>query len=222
MDIPLLADSALTIGRLPLASLEGAAVFVGSGAKVGAPAGTGWLCARPEVQLAPVHGAGPEERGVRGGSLDIPAQLALAACTEHAIGEQAASSARAAAWMETLLAALDPRHQIRPVGAGPRAPGMATLSLDGAHGDAVVMSLDLEGIAAATGAPCALGSQDPSPGLIAMGMSAREATSTLRISVDGTHTPQHAKHVARVLGATLDRIRRLQGDTVGPDKSESR
>ena len=88
-------------------------------------------------------------------------------------------------------------------------PGLLTIELAGVEGEAAMINMDLEGIAVSTGSTCALGSSDPSPGLLAMGFTKRRAASTLRVSVGEDVSTTHMTHAASTLCSIVLRLRSL-------------
>ena len=88
-------------------------------------------------------------------------------------------------------------------------PGLVTLEIDDVEGEAVMINMDLEGFSVGTGSTCALGSADPSPGLLAMGMSKRRAASTIRISVGEGVDREHMKRCSSTLVTVVSRLRAL-------------
>ena len=72
-----------------------------------------------------------------------------------------------------------------------------------------MINMDLEGIAVATGSTCALGSADPSPGLLAMGFTRARASSTIRISVGEGVEANSMQRAASTLRGVVMRLRKL-------------
>ena len=204
---PLICDTTLSLGRVELPRRVPGLLLVGSGAKIGAPAGVAWLRVPRGTELAIPQGGGPEEGGLRSGALDPVGLAALALRTEQVLDSSPARQADGAVWRDALLDALRVVPDVHRLGNAPQVPTIITLTLGRVHGEAMVMSLDLDGIAASTGAPCALGGRDPSPSLVAMGMSARDATATLRLSTDGTATPHDAEQLAGSFREIFERLK---------------
>jgi cysteine desulfurase len=88
-------------------------------------------------------------------------------------------------------------------------PGLLTLELPGVEGEAAMINMDLEGYAVSTGSTCALGSSDPSPGLLAMGMSRSRASSTIRITVGEGNDDASVRSAASSLRRIVSRLRAL-------------
>jgi cysteine desulfurase len=156
-----------------------------------------------------LHGGLQEER-LRPGMENVPAWAGLAVALERACHEQ---PQRAARYEELLtafaagLAEMDDWHRVGPADGG--LPGLLTLEIPGVEGEAAMINMDLEGFAVATGSTCALGSTDPSPGLLAMGMSKRRASSTLRVSVGEDVAAEDVLRSSSSLRRIVSRLRAL-------------
>jgi cysteine desulfurase len=89
-------------------------------------------------------------------------------------------------------------------GTGPRVPNTSNLRFPGVDAEAVLIALDLQGIAVSMGAACASGSVKPSHVLLAMGLGADDAKSSLRFSI-GPETPD--EEIERVVAALVAAVR---------------
>jgi len=209
--IPLLCDAALGPGRLPVAIREiGADLIAFSARKCGGPGGAGALYVRRGVQLARwLHGGLQEER-LRPGTENVAAYAGFAAALAEACKAQPARAERYADLIEAFLAGLNDLSGWSRVGpARDGLPGLVTIEIEHVEGEAAMINMDLEGIAVSTGSTCALGSTDPSPGLLAMGYSKRRAASTVRISVGEDVTTTHMTRAASTLSMIVSRLRSL-------------
>jgi cysteine desulfurase len=209
--IPLLVDATLGFGRMPVSVPDlGAGLLAFSGHKLGGPRGTGVLVVRRGTRVEPLLHGGLQEERLRPGTEDVPALLGLAAALEACQRERADEAARLQAATSSFLDALAPLPGWRRIGTPDAAlPGLVTLELDGVEGEAVMINLDLEGVAVATGSTCALGGTDVSPSLLAMGFSARRAASTIRVSPQPSHGADDMRTAARTLIGAVERLRAL-------------
>jgi cysteine desulfurase len=172
-----------------------------SGHKLGAGAG-GLLVARQDIRLEPLAFGGPQERGRRTGTEDVPAAAAVAAALEDCSarrGERSAAVAPLAGLLREVLAEAGGRL----TGGEPRLPNFATAAFWGRRGEDLLMALDLSGIAASSGSACASGSLDPSHVLLAMGLSLDEALGSLRLTPGYETTREDADLAAAALRAAL-------------------
>jgi cysteine desulfurase len=203
-------DVAQAIGKIPvdLGSL-GADLVTAGGHKFGAGLGAGLLMIRRGVPVAPLF-AGHQENGLRGGTENIAALAAAAAALEGTlaeIGEQAPRIGRLRDRLERGLMTRVPETSVHGAEA-PRLPNTSALRFSGAEGEAVVIGLDLEGIAASTGAACASGSIEPSHVLLAMGVPRLEAMTSIRFSLGASTTEAEIDQVLEVVPRVVAAVRR--------------
>jgi cysteine desulfurase len=93
-------------------------------------------------------------------------------------------------------------------GTEPRVANTANVSFEGIDAEALLIALDLEGVAASTGAACAAGGIEPSHVLKAMGFSAERVQSSLRLSLGRGTTEQEVDYAAGVIASAVARQRR--------------
>jgi cysteine desulfurase len=205
-------DAVQAAGRTPLWALTALADTVAVSAhKLGGPAGVGALWIRPGEDVAPLAPGGHQERGRRGGTenlVGIAGFGAVAAAAEDAIAAAPAVSALTARLEHAALAI--PGARLHGAGAL-RIGNTAMLGFEGALGEAVVMSLDLDGVAVSTGAACTSGSIQPSPVLLAMGLPRERAREGVRFSLGPATTADEIDRVALLLPAIVERVRAARG-----------
>jgi cysteine desulfurase len=209
--IPLVCDAALAPGRLPLdVAALGADLVLLSGVKFGGPAGSGALYVRRGTRLEPLLQGGVQEERLRPGTENVAACVGFAAALEEACKAQPTRSAGYVALIDTFLRGLGELQDWARVGCAQDAlPGLVTLELRHAEGEAVMINMDLEGFAISTGSACALGSRDPSPGLLAMGFTKQRAATTIRVSVGEGNDPDQIERAASTLRHIVLRLRAL-------------
>lgn len=205
-------DAVQAAGRTPMAAITPFADTIAVSAhKLGGPAGVGALWIRPGEDVAPLAPGGHQERGRRGGTenlVGIAGFGAVAAAVDDALAAAPAIAALTARLERAALAI--PGARLHGAGA-PRIGNTALLGFDGALGEAVVMSLDLDGVAASTGAACTSGSIRPSPVLLAMGLPRDRAREGVRFSLGPSTTAEEIDRVARLLPAIVARVRAARG-----------
>lgn len=88
-----------------------------------------------------------------------------------------------------------------------RLPGNLNISFQGVEAEALLIYLDMKGIAVSAGAACAAGALEPSHVLTAMGLSDEAAGSAVRITLDETNTREEAEYLARSIAEAVRRLR---------------
>ncbi len=180
-----------------------------SGHKFGAPVGTGALYVRRGTRLEPVLHGGGQEWGLRSGTHNVAGAAALAAAARAACAEREALSARLAALRDRIEREVTERIEGATVhGArAPRVSNTTSVRFAGADGEAVLLGLDAEGIAVSTASACAATRGEPSHVLRAMGLGAREAGESIRISLGHTTREADVDRLLEVLPAVVHRAR---------------
>jgi cysteine desulfurase len=175
-----------------------------SGHKLGAPKGVGALYVRRGTSLAPLFHGGAQDRGRRPGTENVAYAVGLATAAELAVAEREEEGARQRALRDALEAAIvagAPDAVVHGRGAL-RAPHVLNVSVPGVDGAALLLALDLHGVAASGGSACQTGKAEPSHVLLAMGVEPSLAAGAVRLSVGALTTPAC---VARA-GALLPRL----------------
>ncbi len=178
-------DATQAAGKLPLdfAGL-GADLLTVSSHKIYGPKGVGALVVRSEVELQPLLHGGAQEKGMRGGTENLPAIVGFGAAAELALQELETRMAHQQDLRERLDAGLRAIPSVRLFGDGaPRLSNTTQFSLAGWDGEALLMHLDRLGYAVSSGSACASGSGEPSHVLLAMGVDAMVAKGAVRVSL---------------------------------------
>jgi cysteine desulfurase len=146
---------------------------------------------------------------LRPGTENLAGIVGLGVAAELAVAELDAESARLATLRDRLQRDLSRRIPDVSVNAAaaPRLPHLLNLSLRGVDLEALLISLDLEGIAVSSGAACQSGAVEPSHVLTAMGCS-RENEASIRLSLGRTTTEDDIADVLARFPAVVERLRR--------------
>jgi cysteine desulfurase len=144
-----------------------------SGHKIHAPQGVGALYVRKGTDLEPMLYGGRHERSRRAGTENVAGIVGLGRAAELArVGLERGEDKAIAALRERLERELLSIDAVRVNGRGaPRVPNTSSVYFDGIEGEAVVIALDLKGLAVSTGAACSSGAIEPSHVLTAMGLT---------------------------------------------------
>jgi cysteine desulfurase len=212
--IPTHTDAVQAVGRIPVHFHDlGVATLAASAHKFHGPMGIGLLLVRSGVRLGSRLFGGGQQQGRRPGTVAVPLVVGLATALQQWHDQAQARSSRWKALRDRLesglISAIGPRGVVRngPVGDGPRLPQTLNVGFPGLDGDALLMLLDLEGIAASLGSACASGSTRPSPTLMAMRVPDDRLRSSVRFSFGATTTEVEIDEAIRRIAAVVDRIR---------------
>jgi cysteine desulfurase len=209
--IPVHTDATQVVGKLPVDfTALGVDALTFTGHKFHGPLGIGALLVRRGVTLAPSLHGGFQQGGLRPGTESVALAIGLAMALQLWSQEADARRERMTLLrisLERQLLAGDP-HAVVIGAAAPRLPHTANVGFPGLDRQALVMALDLAGIACSTGSACASGSSEPSPALVAMGLPEEQISSSLRFSLGATTTAAEVDEAARRILSVVNRLRR--------------
>jgi cysteine desulfurase len=183
-----------------------------SGHKMHAPQGIGALYVRKGTILQPMLYGGSHERSRRAGTENVPGIVALGKAAELAKkGFDDGSVARLSAMRDRIEATILESVEATGVnGLGaPRVPNTTNIYFDFIEGEALVIALDLKGLAVSTGAACSSGAIEPSHVLTAMGLPADRARASLRFSLGKQNTADEVDFALNLIPPTVARLREL-------------
>ncbi len=186
-----------------------------SGHKFHAPQGVGALYVRKGTKLQPLLYGGSHERSRRAGTENVPGIVGLGKAAECALAAFARGDDKKIAAMRDRLE----RELLKLEATGvngassnahaPRVPNTTNLHFDGIEGEALVIALDLKGLAVSTGAACSSGAIEPSHVLTAMGLSPDQARGSLRISLGKQTTDEDVDFALALIPEAVARLREL-------------
>ncbi|MBX2986403.1 MAG: cysteine desulfurase [Bdellovibrionaceae bacterium] len=176
--------------------------------------GTGVLYVKRNSPYEPLIHGGGQERHRRGGTENTLGIAALGQVVSEAPAVAAEGSRIAALrdHFEARVLAEIPASSVTAA-LSPRLPNTSSLVLDGVDGETLLMSLDLQGYAVSTGAACSSGNPEPSPVLLALGLSRQEAQNSLRVSFGRGNDLAQVDAFVEILKFTVQRLRQLQNNT---------
>ena len=173
--------------------------------KIHAPKGIGALYVRKGLALERHMFGGAQERRRRAGTENVP--LAVAFGVAATLARDAAPRAHVTGLRDRLERELrDERITVNGAAAA-RVPNTSSITFRDADGEGIVIALDLAGIAVSTGSACSSGRVEPSPVLMAMGLTEEEAKSTVRVSLSRMTTEEEVARAVLVLREVLPRCR---------------
>ena len=184
-----------------------------SGHKIGAPKGIGAIYIRRGTFVEPMQFGGSQNRGVRPGTENVAAAVALARAAELAVEELGTEMPKLERMRDHLQRELETRIPDAVVnGAGaPRAPHILNISVPGTDSESMLMALDMAGVACSSGSACQSGTVDPSHVLEAIGVPRELAIAAVRMSLGSLTTDACIARVVELFPALISKARRLAG-----------
>jgi cysteine desulfurase len=173
------------------------------------PKGVGLLYVRDGVDVLPVQTGGGHERGLRSGTENVAGIVGLATALKLAEERRAEESQRLMALRDRLIEGLlSSVGHCRLLGhPEKRLPNNASIAFGYIEGESILVSLDLEGIAASSGSACSTGSSEPSHVVTAMGVPPELARGSIRLTLGHENTGEDVDRVLEVLPGIVERLR---------------
>ena len=211
--VPFHVDAVGAAGRVPLSVDECAIdLLTVSSNDLYGPPGAGALWVRGEVPLGPIVFGGGQEGGYRAGTENLPAIVGMGVAADLARTEGTAEVARLTTLRDRLLDGLlrgVPRARLTGARADGRLPHHASVVIPGVKADAVLLELDLRGVAASTGSACSMVSGEPSHVLRAIGCGREDAEGSVCFTLGRWTTAAEIDMVLEAVPAVVERLRRL-------------
>ena len=212
-DIYFHTDAVQAAGKVPIRVAKiGCDLLSLSGHKMHAPQGTGALFVRRGTLLEPMFYGGNHERARRAGTENLPGIVGLGKAAEMARrGLEDGSIHRLSAMRDRLEGFL--LENIEAVGVNSsgsaRVPNTSNVYFEYIEGEAMVIALDLKGLAVSTGAACSSGAIEPSHVLTAMGLSPDRARGSIRFSLSKSNGDEDVDFAMELIPATIARLREI-------------
>ena len=183
-----------------------------SGHKIHAPQGVGALCVRKGLRLQPLFYGGRHERSRRAGTENVPGIVGLGKAAQIAKevlgrGDDKKMAAMRDRLEQGILAQIEDAA-VNGDGAE-RVPNTTSIHFDHIDGEAMVIALDLKGVAVSTGAACSSGAIEPSHVLVAMGLRADQARASIRFSLGKQTVAEDIDIALALVPETVARLREL-------------
>lgn len=208
-------DAVQCCGKMPVRVGEiGCDLLSVSAHKMHAPQGVGALWVRKGLKCAPILFGGAHERQRRAGTENVPGIVGFG-CAASLVGDWLREDGSAA--LERMHREFESELLRRAPGAVihgrgmPRLPNTTSVRFAGVDAEALVIALDLQGLAVSGGSACTSGAVEPSHVLTAMGLSEAEARSSVRISMSRLNTAEEVGAALEVIEGTVARLRSLAG-----------
>ncbi|MFA6252082.1 MAG: cysteine desulfurase family protein [Candidatus Paceibacterota bacterium] len=181
-----------------------------SGHKIYGPKGVGALFVKKGTPLRAVQTGGHQERNIRSGTINVPAIVGFGKAVEIAKKDQEKNNKKIAKLRDCFVAKVIKTIPdiILNTDMENSVCSHANFCFCGAEGEAILMSLDLEGVYVSTGSACASGNLDPSHVLLAMGIEKETAHSSIRFTFGKHNTKEEADYVLSVLPGIIEKLRK--------------
>lgn len=173
------------------------------------PKGCGILYIKSGVKIERFVGGGEQERGLRGGTTNVPSVVGLAAAYEKNVATMSASNEKIERLSALFMQGISTLDGVYRNGNGEKLPGVLNLRVAGVNNVDLLYKLDLQGVCIAVGSACASGSVDPSHVLLAMGLTEREARESVRISFGKENTEEEIGRAAEIFVKTVEALRKF-------------
>lgn len=204
------SDAVQAVGKIPVNVQElGVDFLTLSAHKIYGPKGIGALYVKKGICFCPLIYGGHQERGRRAGTENTLGIVGLAKAIQMRAQEMEEEERRLLDLKTKLKDGIEAKIPNVRFNGHPFEclPGTLNLSFDGAEGEAILLYLDLEGIAVSTGSACASGSLDPSHVLLATGTELERAHGSIRMSLGRENTMKDVEYVLNVLPKVIKKIR---------------
>jgi cysteine desulfurase len=212
-DVYFHTDAVQAASKVPINVKEiGCDLLSISGHKLHAPQGVGALFVRKGTTLEPLFHGGSHERSRRAGTENVPGIVGLGKAAELAMhGFEIGADREIAKLRDRLESAILAKVESTDVnGKGARrVPNTSNIFFDYIEGEALIISLDLKGLAVSTGAACSSGAIEPSHVLTAMGLRPDRARASIRFSLGKQNPVDDVDFAIQLVPASVARLREL-------------
>lgn len=205
-------DAVQAVGKVPIdVQALGVDLLSLTGHKIYGPKGTGALFVRQGIKVIPLLYGGSHERKRRPGTENIAGVVGLAKALEIAGQRMEADAAQLTELTNYLIDGIVARIPDAYLN-GPRKhrlPQTANIAFAGLEGEPIILSLDMEGVAVASGSACTSGATEPSHVLTAMGIDPYIARGAIRLSLGRSTTREQIDRLLAILPPIIERLRSL-------------
>ena len=179
--------------------------------KFGGPKGAGVLYIRRGTRIDPLIHGGEQERGLRAGTENVPGIVGLGAAIEDASAHLEENAQRAGKLRDRLVEGIlkaVPDVKLNGPETG-RLPNNCSICFDRIDGEALLLRLDLSGVAASSGSACTAGSQETSHVLKAIGLTEAQARGSLRLTTGPENTEEEIDEAIRLVREIAEDLRKM-------------
>lgn len=178
--------------------------------KFNGPKGVGALYARQTAVLSSLIEGGPQERGRRAGTENVPAIVGMAAALKESCNNMEETALRVSKMRDRLIRELRKiPHSVLNGDERNRLPGNVNFCFEGVEGETMLLLLDERGICASSGSACASGFLDPSHVLTAIGRGHELARGSLRLTLSSDNTEEQIDQIISSVKAVVESLREI-------------
>jgi cysteine desulfurase len=205
-------DSVQVVGSLPVSVRDLDVDLMSMSAhKFYGPKGVGALYVKRGVRIVPLIHGGPHEKKLRAGTQDVAGAVGMAKALELAVERMGDEIPRLTSLRDRMIEGITSRidhvrlngHRTR------RLPNNVNISVEYVEGEAMLLNLDLKGIAVSSGSACSSGSLEPSHVLMAMGIPHEIAHGSLRFTLGRSTTEEDVEYVISTLVDVVAKLRQM-------------
>lgn len=171
------------------------------------PKGAGVLYIKNGVKMEKLVGGGEQERGLRGGTLNVAGIVGMAAAYKTACAQMQENNEKITRLSSLFQEQISSLQGVEINGDGEKLPSVLNLRFIGVENAALLYAMDLKGVAMAAGSACASASVKPSHVLTAMHLSEKQAKESVRISFGKDNTEEEVERAASLLIETVEKLR---------------
>ena len=209
-------DAVQAAGVIPINVKElGVDLLTYSSHKIYGPKGVGALYVKKGFRFQAIQVGGGQERKMRSGTENVPGVIGFGKAAELALKELPQRAEHARRMRDRFLEGVLKLPGVTLNGVDPakapdrRHPGNANVSVQNIEGEAMLLRLDMAGIAASSGSACTSGSLEPSHVLLAMGCDRQIAQGSLRFSFGQENNEEDVDYVIAEFGKSVEFLRKL-------------
>ncbi|MFH0828027.1 MAG: cysteine desulfurase family protein [Candidatus Omnitrophota bacterium] len=211
-------DAVQAVGKIPVDVKDWNVDYLSFSAhKIYGPKGIGALYVRKGAPFCPFIRGGHQEKGRRAGTENTLGIIGLGKAIELRGKEMDKELKRLSGFKKRLKDAIEKNIPDISFNGHPTdsLAGTLNVSFSGAEGEAILLYLDMEGIAVSTGSACASGSLDPSHVLMATGIAQEKAHGSIRMSMGRDTTVKDVDYVIKKLIQVINRVREISSVSTG-------
>lgn len=204
-------DAVQAVGNVPIdVKAQNIDLLSLSAHKIHGPKGVGALYCRRGIALPNLIDGGGQESGRRAGTENVAGIVGLGVAIASAVATMPERTARLLVLRNRLIDGLLPLAHSRLNGdREQRLPGNVNISFEGVEGEALLLTLDANGICASSGSACTSGSLDPSHVLLSLGLPAEVAHGSLRLSLSDETTVGDISYMLAVIPGVIEKLRAM-------------